>query len=78
MPRAYEMALTPDLVARVHQIMEDPGPEPGLNYHNDEDYDALVAGIMRSKATRSTPPQGGQSRRIQRSLARQRSKTSVT
>ena len=43
------MALTPDLVARVHQIMEDPGPEPGLNYHNDEDYDALVAGVMRSK-----------------------------
>ena len=43
------MALTPDLVARVHRAIEDPGPEPGLSYHADQDYDALVAALMRSK-----------------------------
>jgi len=43
------MALTPDLVARVHRDIEDPGPEPALNYHTDEDYGALVAGLMRSR-----------------------------
>jgi hypothetical protein len=43
------MALTPDLVARVHRVMEDPGPEPGPSYQSDQDYDALVTALMRSR-----------------------------
>jgi cation transport protein ChaC len=40
------MALTPDLVARVHRACEDPGPETGLVYHQDEDYAALAAELL--------------------------------
>ena len=46
--RARVMALTPDLVARVHRALEDPGPEPGLNYHTNEDYDAAVEDMLAS------------------------------
>jgi glutathione-specific gamma-glutamylcyclotransferase len=46
--RARVMALTPDLVARVHRALEDPGPEPGLHYHTDEDYDAAVEDMLAS------------------------------
>ena len=45
------MALTPDLVAQVQRSIDDPGPEPGLSYHTDEDYDALVDALMRSRPT---------------------------
>ncbi|MCG7392737.1 gamma-glutamylcyclotransferase [Microvirga sp. ACRRW] len=44
--RVRQMALTPDLVARVHRSLEDPGPEPGLVYHTAEDYDAVVARML--------------------------------
>jgi glutathione-specific gamma-glutamylcyclotransferase len=44
--RGRTMSLTPDLVARVHRAVEDPGPEPHLEYHNDGDYDALVARLL--------------------------------
>jgi cation transport protein ChaC len=47
------MALTPDLVARVHRVMEDPGPDPSLVYHADEDYEAAVRTLM---ATHSGGP----------------------
>ncbi len=40
------MALTPDHVALVHRVLEDPGPEPGLVYHSEADYDAVVRSIM--------------------------------
>ena len=40
------MALTPDLVARVHRAVEDAGQEPGLSYQTDEDYDAAVEATM--------------------------------
>jgi glutathione-specific gamma-glutamylcyclotransferase len=40
------LTLTPDLVARVHRNMEDPGPEPGLVYHTSEDYDRIVQSIL--------------------------------
>ena len=33
------MALTPDLLARVHRVVADSGPLPGLVYHTEEDYD---------------------------------------
>jgi cation transport protein ChaC len=36
------MALTPDLVARVHRVMEDSGPLAELVYHTEADYDAAV------------------------------------
>src|SRR5215208_4173403 len=43
-----QMALTLDLVARVHRALEDPGPDPGWTYHNNEDYAALVQSHMTS------------------------------
>jgi cation transport protein ChaC len=42
------MALTPDLVTRVHRALEDPGPDPSLTYHDDDDYDAVVRGLLAS------------------------------
>src|SRR5215204_5134692 len=46
--RARQMVLTPDLVARVHRVVEDSGPLPGLAYHSEEDYDAAVQEILTS------------------------------
>ncbi len=42
------MALTPDLVARVHRVVEDSGPLPGLAYHTEADYDAAVQDMLSS------------------------------
>ena len=42
------LALTPDLVARVHRVLEDPGPDPGWVYHTDDDYDAVVRSLLDS------------------------------
>ncbi|MBB3021019.1 cation transport protein ChaC [Microvirga lupini] len=44
--RSRQMALTCDHVARVHRALEDPGPEPGLVYHSDDEYDAIVETIL--------------------------------
>lgn len=49
MSKTRPMALTPDLVARVHRAIDDPGPDPGLTYHDDDDYGALVAALTRSR-----------------------------
>jgi len=46
------MALTPDLVARVERARVDPGPDPILGYHDDQDYEALVKSLL------STRPDG--------------------
>jgi cation transport protein ChaC len=46
MKLAREMALTSDLVARVHRTIEDPGPDPGLVYHSEADYDDAVRRIL--------------------------------
>jgi cation transport protein ChaC len=46
--KSRPLALTPDLVARVHRVVEDAGQEPGLSYQTDEDYDAVVATAMAS------------------------------
>ena len=49
MPRmARQMALTAELVARVHRIVEDTGPEPDRVYHTEQDYDAAVAESLAS------------------------------
>src|SRR5215468_5417871 len=49
MPRmARQMALTAELVARVHRIVEDTGPEPDRVYHTEQDYDAAFAESLAS------------------------------
>ncbi len=40
------MALTADLVARVHRTLADEGPDPGLHYHDDADYAAITAAML--------------------------------
>ena len=47
---ARQMALTPSLVAQIHHVVEDPGPDPNLVYHTQEDYDALVRHLLISHA----------------------------
>lgn len=42
------MALTPALVSQVHRVLADEGPDPGLVYHTDEDYAAIVAEMLSS------------------------------
>jgi cation transport protein ChaC len=42
------LSLNPDLIALVHRSIEDPGPEPHLTYHTDEDYNSLVANLLAS------------------------------
>jgi glutathione-specific gamma-glutamylcyclotransferase len=49
---APAMTLTPDLVARVHRALDDPGADPSLWYHDDEDYAAVVRQLL------SERPQG--------------------
>ncbi len=44
--RTRSMALTAEHVAQVHRVLEDPGPDPTWTYHNDEDYNALVQGLV--------------------------------
>ncbi len=48
MRTSRRMALTPELVAQVHHVLDDPRPNPSWAYHGDEDYDALVQTLMRS------------------------------
>jgi cation transport protein ChaC len=43
-----QMALTPSLVAQIHRVVEDPGPDPNVVYHTEEDYDALVRHLLLS------------------------------
>jgi len=45
------MSLTSELVARAHRVVADPGPIPGLSYHSDADYDAIVREILTSRPT---------------------------
>lgn len=50
--RTRVMALTPDLVARVHRALDDPGPSIDLVYHTEDDYDAVVQEVLASHAPR--------------------------
>ena len=43
---ARKLALTRDLVASVHRVIEDPGPDPNLVYHTEEDYDSVVRHLL--------------------------------
>lgn len=47
MPVAQTMALTPDLVARVHRTIPDTGPSPGFVSMNEEDYDRVTDEVLR-------------------------------
>lgn len=40
------MDLTPELVARVHRVLDDEGPDPMLSYHSDADYAAITAAML--------------------------------
>lgn len=44
-----EMALTPELVARCERGIADPGPEPGLPYLNDAEYEAIATKLLAEK-----------------------------
>jgi glutathione-specific gamma-glutamylcyclotransferase len=46
--RSRHMALTLEHVAQVHRNLADPGPDPTWTYHTDEDYDAIVRGLLAS------------------------------
>jgi glutathione-specific gamma-glutamylcyclotransferase len=47
MPAARrQLALTPDLIARVTRVVEDAGPSPGAVYLTDEDYEIAVRDIL--------------------------------
>jgi hypothetical protein len=53
MRNARKMALTPELVARVHRMVDDTGPEEGVSYHTDQDYDAWVRTILAQRLAES-------------------------
>jgi glutathione-specific gamma-glutamylcyclotransferase len=42
------MALTAELVARVARFEPDPGPDPRIGQHSEQDYDELVAALLAS------------------------------
>ena len=44
--RHRPLQLTPELVAIVHRVVEDAGPEPGLIYHSEAGYDEVTHGIL--------------------------------
>jgi cation transport protein ChaC len=44
-----EMALTPELVARCERGIADPGPEPGLPYLGEPEYDTLAETLLARK-----------------------------
>ena len=43
---ARQMALTPSLVETIHRVVEDPGPDPNVHYHTEDDYDALIRQLL--------------------------------
>ncbi len=48
-PKPRQMALSAELVARVHRDLTDEGPDPGLTYHDDADYAAITADMLAQK-----------------------------
>ena len=46
---AGTMALTPELVARAHRTVPDPGPEPHIVYQTDADYDEAVGRMLATR-----------------------------
>jgi len=51
------LSLTADHVARVHRPVEDSGVEPGMEIHNDADYEAWVARMLASHPAPDSPTQ---------------------
>ena len=47
---ARQISLTSSLVAQVHRVLEDPGPEPSVVYHTEQDYDAVVHQLLAAHA----------------------------
>lgn len=43
------MTLTAELVALTHRAIKDPGPLPGVVYRTDEDYAAMVDGLLQTR-----------------------------
>ena len=54
--RSRRMALTPEQVAQVHRVLEDPGPDPTWAYHTDEDYEALLQQLEMGNGSSSNGP----------------------
>ncbi len=48
------MRLTPELIARVHRTITDPGPIPGIPHYGDADYAGVVEELM-SQAPEGEP-----------------------
>ena len=48
--RQRPLQLTPELVAIVHRVVEDAGPEPGVTYHSEADFDEVTSGILSQHA----------------------------
>jgi len=44
--RHRPLQLTPELVAIVHRVVEDAGPEPGVTYHSEAEFDEVTRGIL--------------------------------
>lgn len=49
------MSLTPELVARCHREIEDPGPDPNASYLDDADYAAMVENMLADPQAGSAP-----------------------
>ena len=46
MTMARKMALTPELVAQAHRVVDEPGPDGEFVPYTDEEYRAAVAAIL--------------------------------
>ncbi|HSG55089.1 MAG TPA: hypothetical protein VLA45_06505, partial [Paracoccaceae bacterium] len=44
--RQRTLTLTPDHIARVHRAIPDSGPVPGIDQHDDADYEDWVRRIL--------------------------------
>ncbi|WP_340670920.1 gamma-glutamylcyclotransferase [Phyllobacterium sp.] len=53
--RPRSLNLTPALVARVHRAIEDGGMEPGVELHNDANYDDWVTRIIKTHPAPGSP-----------------------
>lgn len=49
------IALTPDLVAKAHRVVTDPGPDPSLSCHTDENYNDVVRDLLRAHPAGEDP-----------------------
>lgn len=53
--RRRQPALTPDHIARIHRVIEDSGPVPGVGQQTDADYDDWVRRILASHPAPDAP-----------------------